>query len=193
MNWDPWDPAECADADVDEDTLEEYGWDEDYLEQPDGGEENLIDAKWKAIRKPYQREPAFADVNYEPEANKRLFTKFRQTGLQVIVKMASIELTPEKPDFAQGSWHVEGQMNEHIAATALYYLDSENTTSSSLSFRMQTSAYLNDDTSFSVGQDRYHWLESVYGTRFGIGAACLQNYGTVETKERRLLAFPNVL
>ena len=85
-------------------------------------------------------------------------------------------------------------MNESIAATALYYVDSENTTTSSLSFRMQTSAYLQDDSGFSVGQDSYHWLESCYGTHLGGGnSRCLQNYGTVETKERRLLAFPNVL
>lgn len=83
-------------------------------------------------------------------------------------------------------------MNEHICATALYYLDSENITSNDLSFRMQTSAYINDE--YSVGQDAYHWMEAVYGTGLGSGSApCLQNYGKVETREGRLLAFPNVL
>ena len=86
-------------------------------------------------------------------------------------------------------------MNESICATALYYLDSENITPSHLSFRMQTSYYLNDD--FDVGQDSYHYLERVYGTSLGpssgVTDSCLQNYGSVETKERRLLAFPNVL
>lgn len=32
--------------------------------------------------------------------------KFKDSGLQVIVKMATIELTPEKPDFPMGGWHV---------------------------------------------------------------------------------------
>lgn len=82
-------------------------------------------------------------------------------------------------------------MNEHICATALYYLDSENITDSNLSFRMQTNAYLSDDV--SVGQDSYHWLEQIWGTRLGHGAACLQNYGSVDTHQGRLLAFPNVL
>lgn len=83
-------------------------------------------------------------------------------------------------------------MNERIAATALYYLDSENITPSSLSFRMQTSAYMEDE--FTVGQDSYHWLERVYGTTLGQGnSPCLQNYGSVDTPEGRLLAFPNVL
>ncbi len=31
-------------------------------------------------------------------------------GLQVIVKLATICLTPEKPSYEGGSWHVEGQM-----------------------------------------------------------------------------------
>lgn len=87
---------------------------------------------------------------------------------------------------------VEGQMNERICATALYYLDSENITTNDLSFRMQTSAYMNDE--YSVGQDAYHWMEQIYGTGLGSGSApCLQNYGSVETKEGRVLAFPNVL
>jgi hypothetical protein len=85
-------------------------------------------------------------------------------------------------------------LNENICATALYYVDSENITDSSLSFRMQTSAYLDDKGGFIVGQDAYHWMESIYGTDMGSGVgACLQNYGTVQTKEKRLLAFPNVL
>jgi hypothetical protein len=65
------------------------------------------------------REPQFQEVDYTPEAGTRFVDRFRESGLQIIVKMASIELTPEKPRFPVGSWHVEGQMNEHICATAL--------------------------------------------------------------------------
>ncbi|KAF2628312.1 hypothetical protein BU25DRAFT_420802 [Macroventuria anomochaeta] len=194
-NWDPSDPKHCPDIEVDEEKLERVGWWEGYLEEEDGGKEMLAECKWKVLRKPVLPEPSFEEVNYEPQAGERLVDKFHKSGLQVIVKMASIELTPEKPHFPQGSWHVEGQMNEHICATALYYLDSENITTSSLSFRMQTSAYLNDeDTGFSVGRGNYHWMESVYATHLGCGTggACLQNYGSVETRGKRLLAFPNV-
>ena len=31
-------------------------------------------------------------------------------GLQVIVKLANIQLTPENPSYDGGSWHVEGQL-----------------------------------------------------------------------------------
>lgn len=196
LNWNPSDPEDCSDVEVDEETLKRYGWNKCFLKNRDGGQERLAQCRWEALRKPVLPAPCFEDVDYEPKAGKRLFDKFRASGLQVIVKMASIELTPEKPNFPHGGWHVEGQMNEHICATALYYLDSENTTTSSLSFRMQTSEDLNDkDTGFHVGQDSYSWLESVYATHLscGTGAICLQNYGSVETKEKRLLAFPNVL
>lgn len=86
-------------------------------------------------------------------------------------------------------------MNEKIAATALYYVDSENITPSRLSFRVQTSYYLNDD--ISTGQGQFVYAESIYGTLLegysGLAGSFNQSYGDVETKEGRLLAFPNVL
>ncbi|KAH7493850.1 hypothetical protein FOMA001_g19 [Fusarium oxysporum f. sp. matthiolae] len=55
--------------------------------------------------------------------------------IQVIVKLANIHLTPEKPVYNGGSWHTEGLLNEHIVSTALYYYDSENITDCTLDFR----------------------------------------------------------
>jgi hypothetical protein len=109
--------------------------------------------------------------------------------------MASIELTPEKPNFPLGGWHIEGQMNEGICATALYYLDSENIMDDSISFRMQTFRDGAEKDKYRVAQDCYHWMEKIYGTRFGCGTGspCLQNYGSIQTRQGRLLAFPNVL
>lgn len=87
-------------------------------------------------------------------------------------------------------------MNERIYATALFYLDSENVTPSHLSFRMQTT-YDQEELQLIAGQDQYTWLERVYGTQLGpsgLGSnACLQHYGSTETRQGRLLAFPNVL
>jgi hypothetical protein len=204
LNWIPSDPKDCpSDIVIDKKTLERQGgwWDgyendERFKKDEDSLAEKLAECRWAVLRKPKLPEPTFEDVDYEPASGERLFERFRESGLQVIVKIASIELTPEKPYFHPGSWHVEGQLNERIAATALYYVDSKNITPTKLSFRMQTSSYLQDGDGggFDVGQDQYHWLESAYGTNFGCGnSPCLQNYGSVETKEKRLLAFPNVL
>ncbi|KAG9404197.1 hypothetical protein AC1031_005736 [Aphanomyces cochlioides] len=57
------------------------------------------------------------------------------THFQVIVKIASIELTPENPKYPGGSWHIEGMTNESIAATGILYYDCENITTSKLAFR----------------------------------------------------------
>lgn len=64
-----------------------------------------------------------------------LKTDYKDSGLQVIFKLANIHLTPEKPVYNGGSWHVEGALNEHICATALYYYDSVNIEPSHLAFR----------------------------------------------------------
>jgi hypothetical protein len=64
---------------------------------------------------------------------------FGHRGLQIIVKLANIELTPDEPSYEGGTWHVEGQMNEHICATALYYYDNVNITESHLAFRQNCS------------------------------------------------------
>lgn len=67
----------------------------------------------------------------------RIQDDFRDEGLQVIVKLASIELTPQRPAYAGGSWHVEGLLHEHIVATALYYFDVENVSEARISFRAE--------------------------------------------------------
>ncbi|KAK4153505.1 hypothetical protein C8A00DRAFT_15264 [Chaetomidium leptoderma] len=152
--------------------------------------------KWREICDPLL--PEVADIrNITYEIEQTLSDRFRDTGLQVIVKMASIELTPEEPDFPAGGWHIEGQMNERIVATALYYLDSDNVTPSHLSFRMATSRD-QENLQNSVGQDLYHVHERIFGTKLSWGGPdnndsdTVQTYGSVATPEGRLLAFPNV-
>jgi hypothetical protein len=36
--------------------------------------------------------------------------EYADKGLQIIVKLANIHLTPEKPNYDGGTWHVEGQL-----------------------------------------------------------------------------------
>jgi hypothetical protein len=44
----------------------------------------------------------------EPENVVNLKRDYTTTGLQIIVKLANIHLTVEKPDYEGGTWHVEG-------------------------------------------------------------------------------------
>ncbi|KAF2802928.1 uncharacterized protein BDZ99DRAFT_468593 [Mytilinidion resinicola] len=110
--------------------------------------------------------------------------------IQVIVKLATIHLTPEKPAYAGGSWHIEGQLNEHIAATALYYLDNSNITDSHLAFRQKVT--IDEDINLKTyNQSDYDGVEYAYDIeQEGPG---IQDLGQVLTREGRLLVFPNVL
>ncbi|EGE79440.1 hypothetical protein RJ035_004541 [Blastomyces gilchristii] len=114
---------------------------------------------------------------------------YGSTGLQVIVKLANIHLTPEKPRYNGGTWHVEGQLNEHICATALYYYDSDNITESRLAFRQLADV----DSASEIGyeQDQHGWLPLVFGCQNG--NAPIQEIGNVVCKQGRLLTFPNIL
>ncbi|KAK2467432.1 hypothetical protein APHAL10511_000667 [Amanita phalloides] len=117
-----------------------------------------------------------------------LWSEHGQTGLQVIVKLANIHLTPNKPEYEGGSWHVEGQMNEHICASAIYYYDSENITTSSLAFRQQSQ----DDSSNDIDYEQNHhrWLTEVFGCHQE--GPTVQNVGSVDTNQGRMITFPNI-
>lgn len=79
-------------------------------------------------------DPSFGNEEWRVEPlNPR--EHFSKTGIQVIVKIANIHLTPEHPEYSGGSWHIEDKLNEHICATSLYYYDNENITDSHLAFR----------------------------------------------------------
>lgn len=113
---------------------------------------------------------------------------FRDQGLQVIVKLASIELTPENPQYPGGSWHVEGMKNEHIVATSIYYFDVDNTTTARLSFRQGAEL---DDMELQYQQDDHEPLSTVFGTNGMRDEPAVQEIGRISTPEGRLLAFPN--
>lgn len=104
--------------------------------------------------------------------------------LQVIVKLANIVLTPEKPHYPGGKWHVEGMRNERIVSSFIYYYDSENVSESRLAFRRATSdphAHQQDDSKCMrvlYNMDRCSTL--------------VQEIGDVITKTHRCVAFPNL-
>ncbi|KAF8993779.1 hypothetical protein BDQ17DRAFT_1367890 [Cyathus striatus] len=125
----------------------------------------------------------------EPKNPVRLREQYKEYGLQVIVKLANIQLTPEKPEYEGGSWHVEGQLNEHIVSTALYYYSTENITTSKLAFRQQSDSEQLSEVMYEQGD--HQWLTDVYGLEND--GSVVQVLGGVKTSEGRLLAFPNTL
>ncbi|KAL4909565.1 hypothetical protein BDW74DRAFT_83181 [Aspergillus multicolor] len=167
-----------------EDDAEEGGFDE-YEEHR---------SAWYARRRIKQPEPQEFKVT-KPIYDNLNFTKhFPDHKFQVIVKLANIELTPEKPDYEGGTWHIEGQLNERIVASAIYYYDCENITPSSLAFRQRA----NDDfLDINYEQDMHHFLQQIYGFPDDVDGwndgLVTQDLGSVESKEGRLITFPNKL
>ncbi|EME79070.1 uncharacterized protein MYCFIDRAFT_116770 [Pseudocercospora fijiensis CIRAD86] len=126
----------------------------------------------------------------EKETVVNLRKDFADRGLQVIVKLANIHLTPDKPAYSGGGWHIEGQLNEHICASAIYYYDTDNITESHLSFREFVCVdTLTGDTEYE--QDDYEHILRLYGIEQN--GPAIQTLGKVNTKEGRMIAFPNVL
>lgn len=125
------------------------------------------------------------------DSNEEMLVDLRrdygQYGLQVIVKLANIHLTPEKPRYEGGSWHIEGQLNERICASAIYYHSAENITESYLSFQQ----FLSDEVDVDYEQNHEEWLEIIFGCHQN--GPTLQRIGNVLTKQGRLLTFPNTL
>jgi hypothetical protein len=164
--------------------------DSDFFWNDDGYRDWKEDVQVLTQREPNDFVPHAQRISDNPTGAKPvdLRTKFADSGLQVIFKLANILLTPEKPEYEGGSWHVEGALNEHICATALYYYDQDNITDSYLSFRQSIDA---EEMTMIPAQNEHKSLEMYYGVEQD--GPCLQELGQVLTRQGRILAFPNVL
>ncbi|THA82248.1 DUF4246 domain-containing protein [Streptomyces sp. A0592] len=138
--------------------------------------------EWWENRRPVVPEAPEFTAPEAPDASARVDLRGRR--LQVIVKLATIHLTPDKPEYAGGSWHVEGMLNERIVSTGIYYWDSENITESRLSFRAAL-----DDPDYEQNDD--NGLREVYGLEDE--DELNQMLGSASTPAGRCLAFPNIL
>ncbi|SEE72863.1 Protein of unknown function [Streptomyces sp. KS_5] len=157
-----------------------YGDEKAYAEAVRAWEE-AQDDWWENRRPVIPDAPAFSPPEV-PDASARV--DLRGRSLQVIVKLATIQLTPDKPEYPGGSWHVEGMLNERIVSTGIYYWDSENITESRLSFRAAL-----DDPAYEQSDD--NGVREVYGLEDE--DALNQMLGSVSTPAGRCLAFPNIL
>ncbi|MFM9368567.1 DUF4246 domain-containing protein [Streptomyces sp. Da 82-17] len=166
-----------------------WGWYEDTEPvRPDGDDEETYTAydeaweEWWENRRPTLPDAPEFTAPEVPDAAERVDLRGRR--LQVIAKLATIHLTPDRPEYAGGSWHVEGMMNERIVSTALYYWDSDNITESRLAFRTAL-----DDPEYEQNDDA--GMRDVYG--LNDEDPLNQVLGSAATPAGRCLAFPNVL
>jgi len=89
---------------------------EDYYDRLDAWRDNIQinypepgDFKPPAERLEHPHKGSIASPDLHPSFQLRRFPK-----MQIIVKITSVELTPEKPTYPGGSWHVEGKANESM-------------------------------------------------------------------------------
>jgi hypothetical protein len=116
--------------------------------------------------------------------------QLRNQTIQVIFKIASVELSPEKPKYDGGSWHVEGKERENIVATAIYYLDSDNITTPTLAFRQ--CALVDIYTEYDPDEDEH--IRRLYGDLYDVSPAAQSKsvpLGRVKTPKQRAIVFPN--
>ncbi|CAE7145789.1 unnamed protein product [Rhizoctonia solani] len=129
--------------------------------------------------------PFVPEEGYQAGSLEKRQIKYTLAGrtIQVIVKLANIHLTPEKPEYRGGSWHVEGMMNEAIAASGIYYYDEENITESRLAFRTAVAGPENYEQNDDKGCLLTWGMTS--------GDPCVNELGSVVTCQDRCIAFPN--
>ncbi len=141
---------------------------------------------WQHARKPLVPEPP----PFRPPSTKgRVEVSLKGRTLQVIVKLANIVLTPEKPQYPGGAWHVEGMLNEQIVATGLYYYACENITESRLAFRTQVGSDP-DGMDMEYEQNDNRGYRSVFG--FANEDMMNQELGHIVAVEDKCVAFPNL-
>ncbi|RHZ57435.1 hypothetical protein CDV55_101212 [Aspergillus turcosus] len=137
----------------------------------------------------------FPDPQHHESVSINLAEQFREVGLQVIVQVLRIGLTPEDPTYTgESMFHVEGLLNEHIAATTVYCVDEENVTEARFTFQHE---------------DKIHAYEYDYSNRHVMSSIldlpdwdilgedppprAVHTLGSVSARRGRLLSWPNTL
>lgn len=88
-------------------------WPDEFIDDEHEDAYDEMCDKWWASLRIIQPEPGeFTPTESREAVNFR--EHFPNQNLQVIVKLANIELTPDKPDYEGGTWHIEGQLVRNL-------------------------------------------------------------------------------
>ncbi|TPX36980.1 hypothetical protein SmJEL517_g00889 [Synchytrium microbalum] len=172
-------PVGEADAQDVEEPVEEAEGDQEEWVDDDNDDDDDEEDEWenRVVKQPKIPE-------FKPPAGPKHVVRLNGKRLQVIVKLANIVLTPEKPTYNGGSWHVEGMMNERIVATGILYYDIDNIKDSRLQFRRPVG-----EPDYEQSDDR--GVHAVYGLEDE--SILVENMGSVDTNTpNRAIAFPNL-
>jgi hypothetical protein len=164
-----------------------------YNDWKDGRNGAAIKGKWGG----YETESVIIRPDPDHEFySVKLEDTFRDQGLQVIVKIGSIE-----PSYTNG-WHMD-TLNEHIVATAMYFFDVENTTETRISFRQRTYAG-EEDYNYNRGNGALQPsefevdvvdIEAMLGFKptHSCSIPPMQEVGSISAPQGRLITWPSTL
>ncbi|KAJ3118951.1 hypothetical protein HDU96_005188 [Phlyctochytrium bullatum] len=156
--------------------LYSHGWYTDEYEEP---------CPLRPFTLPFPPFESFKEEMKEQLENRLMPLRGRQ--LQVIVKAASIHLTPENPRYPGGGWHLEGTENECIAATGILYYSVSNIKDARVEFReVYGIQHMNSFQSYLLGD-----VKRVFGA-VAHESINVQSCGHAEaSRTGRVLVFPN--
>lgn len=119
-------------------------------------------------------------------------TKLTDTTLQVIAKIARVELSTEKActEYDGGSWHVEGTPYEHIIAASVQYLEVTGLTPSFLEFRKPT--VINEENVDYIQNDEKYTTHH-FGIKGHHDGTMHMNLGNIRCNTDKYVVFPNII
>ncbi|KAJ5560642.1 hypothetical protein N7513_003041 [Penicillium frequentans] len=134
----------------------------------------------------------FPDPLHHDHTPVRLEQAFEKDGLQVVVEIKRIELTPENPVYSgDPHFHTEGLRNEHIVASSIYTVETKNVTQPRLAFEHEDKIHATEleckvPEALATVLDVDDW--QMYEER---PPRALHNFGSIPIVEGRLLSWPN--
>ncbi|SPO01758.1 uncharacterized protein DNG_04431 [Cephalotrichum gorgonifer] len=144
-------------------------------------------------------EGVYTQLEYDHEyRHAKLQSDFRAQGLQIYVKIQSIELTPERPRYEGGDRALDGLLNEHVVTSSIYMFDVENVADGGVSLSFSVQAQLGpveDVCEVSPGSESRKRLISMYAMDDLVEgkAPHWQVLGSVAASEGRVVSFPSIL
>lgn len=172
--------------------LKAPGWQNQRMHLAVLGRDPMIKREPDPFRPPEQRALDWLDHHgrYQEVIFVDLMKEFWNIGVQMVLQLRDINLTPEEPNYEGEPWHIQGQNNERICATAHYIYSTDNLSSSTpptISFRRRINpeeAGLARGYIFSPP-----YPPEIYGAEDGDPA--IQHIGDVKLREGRLVVHPN--
>lgn len=168
------------------------GYQDQRIHLADLGRDPMIKLEPDPFRPPEQRAPFnWLDpqnrTRFNPSIRVDLAQEFWNIGLQFVLQMRETNLSPSSPSYDGEPYHIVGQSNERICATAHYIYSSTNITPATLSFRCRISP---EEAGLAKGEiDTPPFAPEIYGARDGDPA--IQTLGSVNLKESRTIVYPN--